>query len=77
MKNWYQPDVSVVAQSVVPCEESVRGEEVVELKKPTVETSSAKMIQSSPIAVSTVGSEHDGERQGFNEYYSFIIHFSA
>ncbi|KAF8365932.1 hypothetical protein PRIPAC_83761 [Pristionchus pacificus] len=45
-----RPDVSVVAQSVVPCEESVRGEEVVELKKPTVETSSAKMIQSSPIA---------------------------
>ncbi|GMT01327.1 hypothetical protein PENTCL1PPCAC_23501 [Pristionchus entomophagus] len=43
-------DVSVVAQSVVPFEESVRGEEVAELKEPTVETSSARMVQSSPIA---------------------------
>lgn len=55
----------MVAQSVVPCEESVRGEEVAELKEPTVETSSAKMIQSSPIAVSTVGKAtigHHGAR---------------
>ncbi|GMT29166.1 hypothetical protein PFISCL1PPCAC_20463 [Pristionchus fissidentatus] len=45
-----RPDVSVVAQSVVPCEETERVEEVDEWKEKKVETSSAVIIQSSPIA---------------------------
>ncbi|GMR54343.1 hypothetical protein PMAYCL1PPCAC_24538, partial [Pristionchus mayeri] len=45
-----RPDISVVAQSVAPCEESVKGEEVAELREPSVEPSSARMVQSSPIA---------------------------